>query len=85
MYELITLFVAHLEFFVFAQASLETLVDSGIDKMQAFTILIAVAGISIGGFLIMRGQIEFALYVIIGALVIAGAYPIASSLFEIAK
>lgn len=85
MYELVTSIAGNFELFTLAQANLDTLIDEGINKMQAFTVIIAVAGISIGGFLITRGQIEYALYVIVGALVIAGAYPIASSLFEISK
>ena len=54
MYELITSIAGNFEIVSLAQANLKILIDEGIDKIQAFTILLAVAGISIGGFLITR-------------------------------
>jgi len=68
-----------------AQVSLEDIVEEGVSKLSILTVLISVAGISIGGFMIIRGQIEFALYIILGALVIGAAYPIATSFAELGK
>lgn len=74
-----------LEALTLAQVPVESLVEEGVVKISKITILLAVAGISYGGYMVTKGEVSQGILAIVGALILAFAYPIAASAFELAK
>ncbi len=74
-----------LESFTLAQVAVDDLVDEGVGIISKVTLLIAVAGISYGGYTVTRGEIQNGILAILGSLLIGFAFPIASEIFELAK
>jgi len=85
MFELLTSITPFLETFTLAQVTTDTFVEKGVDKINLVTLPIAVAGISYGGYMVTRGEVQNGILAILGSLIIAFAYPLASSIFELAK
>jgi hypothetical protein len=71
----------HTSITILAQADLQSLADSGTSQIMIFALVVCVGGIVASGFQLMRGEILHAVYILIGALVIGGAVPIAKAFF----
>lgn len=83
--ELLLSLPAFLDVLSLAQVPIDDFVQQGVSKISKITILLAVAGISYGGYMVTKGEIALGILAIIGSLILAFAYPIASSAFELAR
>lgn len=83
--ELLTSMAPPLEALTLAQVPVDTLVEKGVTNISKITILLAVAGISYGGYMVTRGEVSQGILAIVGALILAFAYPLAASAFELAN
>lgn len=83
--ELLTSITALFETISLAQVPIDDFVEQGVTKINKITLLLAVAGISYGGYMVTKGEIALGILAIIGSLILAFAYPIASSAFELAQ
>lgn len=67
-----------------AQADLETVISDGTTTIMSVSLIICICGIIAGGFSLMRGEITFAIYILLGSLTIGGAVAIANAFFSLA-
>lgn len=70
---------------IIAQAKLETMVDEGINTILLIGLLLCVGGIIVAAFQLFKGNIEHALYIVLGSILMGGGGFIARSIFETFK
>ena len=83
--ELLASIPALFETLPLAQVAIDNFVEEGVTKIRKITLLLAVAGISYGGYMVTKGEISVGILAIIGSLILAFAYPLALSAFELAQ
>lgn len=67
---------------ILAQAELDPLKEKGISTIMVFALLLCVGGLIFAGYNLLRGNIEFAIHAVLGALLIGASGYIATKMIE---
>lgn len=67
-----------------AQAELDSVIKDGTTQIMAVALVICICGIIASGFQLMKGEITYAIYILLGSLTIGGSVAIANAFFTLA-
>lgn len=70
--------------FFLAQAELDSVIKDGTTQIMAVALVICICGIITSGFQLMKGEITYAIYILLGSLTIGGSVAIANAFFTLA-